>query len=661
MKREKIITALWGSTLGIIISLSSIACIVTGFDMAVDLKVLALWCGIAAVLSSICYTLTLGPVPVCAAAATGGILWFLGDLKLSVQSLLYRVSRQYHSAYGWGILRLNHYTAEDMEPTLWLVLAFLGAIIAITIVRSVCRRKTALPGILMALFCLATCLVVTTTVPDTVWLYCLLLGVLLVILTDTVRRESAAMGNRLSLTATLPLALLLLILFAAVPQSSYSGQETVQAVVNAVLQNELVQEVFGELTVTGTSGSSVDSSTVRLDTVGVRLESQAEIMQVYTDFSGILYLRGRALDTYDGLTWTDSGVSTAQLYWPVAEALNPQGEVTVQTRYAHSMLYLPYYVRSTDMTDITQGLENTKKLTKYSFSTGTIPSAAVLSALDSTGGEDFSRYLHLSDSVKKWATPLAQEIIGDKTDVYAQAQAIAAYVRSSARYDLKTAAMPSWENDFVRWFLKSSDTGYCVHFASSTVVLLQAAGIPARYVTGYMTKVGTDCYTIVRQQDAHAWAEYWQPGFGWTVLEATPAAQAGPEEEIPSTDPKDTARDIDWRIMGWVGAGVLLAAVLGLILQRYVRLYLRRRKLHSGSIKERILAHWQEAVLFARCLGGLPDDRLFAIAQRVKFSQHQPDEQELEPFVRYLQEARAQLKRHNLFRKLYYRFLLALY
>lgn len=660
MKHEKLVTALWGFGLAFLISLSCVACIVTGFDMAVELTTVALWCVVAALLSAVCFTLPLSPVPLCTAAVTGGILWLVGDLKQSVQALLYRISRQYHNAYGWGILRLNHYTANDMEPMLWLALCFVGVLIAIAVAWAVCRRKPAFPGVLLGVLCLGVCLIVSQTVPDVIWLYGLLLGVLLLMLTHTVRREEACRGNRLSAIAVLPLAFVLLLLFCLVPQSRYTGQETAQAVVDAILKNDLVQEVFGDLTQTGTSGSNVSSGTVQLGSVGVRLQSQAEILQLHTDFSGTLYLRGRALDTYDGLTWTDSGVRTVQLYWPVETVLESQGEVTIQTKYAHRMLYLPYYVQSVDLSDVTRGMENTKKLTKYSFTTATISSEAMLSGLESTISGDVSQYLHLSADVKKWAEPLVREIIEGKSSIYDQAQAIAAYVRSSARYDLKTSAMPSRKDDFVKWFLEESDTGYCVHFASSAVVLLQAAGIPARYVTGYMTRVGKDCYTTVREMDAHAWAEYWQPGIGWTVLEATPPAHAQPEEE-PISDLQMPTSGISWKIVGWVSAGVLLAAFAAVVVQRSVRLYLRRRRLRSGTLKQQILAHWQEAVMFARCLGGLPDDRLFAIAERAKFSPHQPAAQELEQFSRYLTSAREQLKKHSIFRKIYYRFVLALY
>jgi hypothetical protein len=68
--------------------------------------------------------------------------------------------------------------------------------------------------------------------------------------------------------------------------------------------------------------------------------------------------------------------------------------------------------------------------------------------------------------------------------------------------------------------------GYCEYFATATTLLLRLAGVPARYVTGYalrpFQRVG-DHY-VVRDSDAHAWAEAYLPGRGWVEVDATPAA-----------------------------------------------------------------------------------------------------------------------------------------
>jgi protein-glutamine gamma-glutamyltransferase len=62
------------------------------------------------------------------------------------------------------------------------------------------------------------------------------------------------------------------------------------------------------------------------------------------------------------------------------------------------------------------------------------------------------------------------------------------------------------------WFDRKA--GFCEHIASSFVVLMRAMGVPARIVTGYQGGEfnEVDGYWVVRQSDAHAWAEVWQAG-----------------------------------------------------------------------------------------------------------------------------------------------------
>ena len=64
------------------------------------------------------------------------------------------------------------------------------------------------------------------------------------------------------------------------------------------------------------------------------------------------------------------------------------------------------------------------------------------------------------------------------------------------------------------WFDRKE--GFCEHIASSFVVLMRALDVPARIVTGYQggEQNAIDGFWIVRQRDAHAWAEVWVAGHG---------------------------------------------------------------------------------------------------------------------------------------------------
>ena len=83
--------------------------------------------------------------------------------------------------------------------------------------------------------------------------------------------------------------------------------------------------------------------------------------------------------------------------------------------------------------------------------------------------------------------------------------------------------------DFVDQFLFEQRRGFCEHYAYAFVVLMRQAGIPARIVGGYQggelnPETGT---VVVRQLDAHAWAEVWLAGQGWVRVD--PTAAVAPE------------------------------------------------------------------------------------------------------------------------------------
>ncbi|MEP6722212.1 MAG: DUF3488 and transglutaminase-like domain-containing protein [Variovorax sp.] len=84
-------------------------------------------------------------------------------------------------------------------------------------------------------------------------------------------------------------------------------------------------------------------------------------------------------------------------------------------------------------------------------------------------------------------------------------------------------------NDTADEFWFDRKEGFCEHIASSFVVLMRALDIPARIVTGYQGGEinGLDGFWVLRQSDAHAWAEIWQEGTGWVRVDPTGAVSPG--------------------------------------------------------------------------------------------------------------------------------------
>ncbi len=92
-----------------------------------------------------------------------------------------------------------------------------------------------------------------------------------------------------------------------------------------------------------------------------------------------------------------------------------------------------------------------------------------------------------------------------------------------------TLRPPRLGRNSVDEFLFDTHRGFCEHYSSSFTVLMRAAGIPARVVTGYQGATRNDVggYYVVQQSDAHAWSEVWLAGRGWTRID--PTAAVAPE------------------------------------------------------------------------------------------------------------------------------------
>lgn len=80
-------------------------------------------------------------------------------------------------------------------------------------------------------------------------------------------------------------------------------------------------------------------------------------------------------------------------------------------------------------------------------------------------------------------------------------------------------------------FLLQTRSGHCEYFASATVLLLRAAGIPARYARGYSVYEfsGLENRFIVRDRHAHAWTLVFIDG-NWINMDTTPSAWREIEE-----------------------------------------------------------------------------------------------------------------------------------
>lgn len=185
---------------------------------------------------------------------------------------------------------------------------------------------------------------------------------------------------------------------------------------------------------------------------------------------------------------------------------------------------------------------------------------------------------------------LALSIGGKLSTPEAKIQAVTDYLLTHYTYSLTIHPGPG---DPVSNFLLHKKAAYCEYFGSAAVILLRYLGVPSRYVVGYYAHESDGpSTTVVRQWDAHAWAEAWVDGVGWVTVDATPAD--GRPDQLDHHVPFWT-RVLEWlqdREAAWraklarlsrvqiaeIVAGVALAAFLiRWLWQRGWRVWQRRR------------------------------------------------------------------------------------
>lgn len=137
---------------------------------------------------------------------------------------------------------------------------------------------------------------------------------------------------------------------------------------------------------------------------------------------------------------------------------------------------------------------------------------------------------------------------------------IAAYIRTwlntNCQYDTNAPQAPDG-TDPIHYFLYESKSGYSVQFASAATLMFRMFGLPARYVVGYAAPQGLftqqadgSWHAVLQDDNAHAWAEVYIDGQGWTPMEMTPgvlvtAEKADYKSDLPETTPAEgeTAAD----------------------------------------------------------------------------------------------------------------------
>ena len=236
-----------------------------------------------------------------------------------------------------------------------------------------------------------------------------------------------------------------------------------------------------------------------------------------------MYWRGPVLWNFDGRTWTQgrAAYSVAPQFTETVQAIDYS--VTLEPHNKTWLFALDVPARISVPANITYDFQVVQK--------GPVKARLRYEARSYLGyhanlhenERQIQRALQLPPSLNPRARQLAATWrAGNADDAAVARTALAYFNQQNFQYTLEP---PPLGFHGVDDFLFETRQGFCEHYASAFVFLMRAAHIPARVVTGYQggefNELGN--YYIVRQSDAHAWAEIWLAGQGWVRIDPTAA------------------------------------------------------------------------------------------------------------------------------------------
>ena len=700
MKKADLRAALLSTFLTALLSISGTMALATAYDFNLNSWQVAGACLLFAAITCIAGRIRRGlwalPVLVLLCARQ---LWET-DFLLHIEAVLWYISTMFDKAYDVGFV-IWWTKSSHLHHDTTLFFLVIGILASMVTGLGLSKHRT-WPGIVIGFLLLLPTMLITDLGPEPIWLLSLLAAVLCLFLTRLHHRNDPANAGKMTAKAMVCVVVMLSILTVCFHPARYTPPEL--PAVEGFLEH--LQALRPSDPPSGTGNSTFTPDKVNLNSVGPKAFSYRSAFLVSSSEGGWLYLRDTSYTTYTGTSWL---TSQSQEDFRVDRSFLQEQfqQVRIDSSSPQQNQLVPYYCPSLPLEN--GKLPNANKLSIYSydyqplladwaerwragFGLETLPQQWDVSSV----------FLDLPDSTREAAQQILDGLeLDNSMNTLDIAQTIGDYVRSSATYSLLTRRMPAGEEDFAIWFLNSSDTGYCVHFASAATVLLRAAGIPARYTVGYLAETEADVEQIVYYGNAHAWVEFYLPEFGWMILEVTPSSTE-PQPTDPSTEPPTTSTEDptepptteppvteqptaptppptqmptipgidpgpgiftvpDWvwqllKILLWV-----IAAVALVIAQWRLRLYWLMKRLNRGDPNRQALSRWRHTKWLSRLRKTAPPEQLLALANKARFSQHTLSHGELRQFDLYRAETISKLQQRNIFLQFIYRILLAIY
>jgi len=469
------------------------------------------------------------------------------------------------------------------------------------------------------------------------------------------------------------------------------------------------------------SGSEMwgfDTRNVAISEAGTRTIADRQLLEVKSNYPGVYYLRGYSMQRFDGNSWTlrtDDSVLSDD-YWaratpaylasvhkelfedsPVTKvhiSVARAGDITRDVHYTPYYSFPKFWLEEPGDFDFYQAddiIELYAELPpgeyRYlGYSGLNDPVAQVPDGRYTYRGiEEYGRYVlsretylqirgSTADGLRFIAEDAGIDLGASREEITKQ---VVEFISSFGRYSLTPVMIPS-DEDFALYFLETSRQGYCIHYATAATLMLRALGVPARFTSGFVAKIGPGDVGKsigVTDANAHAWVEVFFEDYGWLPFEVTPPTSGvgvpdgrpvtggnvvlDDEPDYPVPDRINPPRgqnnadtgDIDepgtqepenapgWRRILLIVVIIAIVAA-SLNLRASISGMIRKRRFTQEDTNLAVIYAWRYLMRMSRRKGWVsPPKPIEDLALKARFSQHTMTEDERDSVVCYAKSA----------------------
>lgn len=270
------------------------------------------------------------------------------------------------------------------------------------------------------------------------------------------------------------------------------------------------------------------SEEMTLDKMSELFQDDSKVMRITfkPTFLPSLYWRGLVLSHYDGRRWLPT-ISDKRDF-SVLQAIDAYQQADYQILLEpHQKKWLFYQDRPiaanpTLLYSEEQGLIQPGNQIVYQRILYSVIDKK--SASPTLSIADRKRYTHLPyQSNPRIAAWSKQQLLAAYNNPDVLVKNVSQYIHQQSFWYSLTPPKITGVSNQMDFFWFDSRRGYCEYYASAVTVILRSAGIPARIIIGYHGGLWNPLskYLTVRQNDAHAWLEYWVDGNGWQRFDPT--------------------------------------------------------------------------------------------------------------------------------------------